>query len=129
MSFRCCLQQLIDAQIIVSYVLVRSHSDFGSDCTSFWFSYISFLKQLMERVGFIFIISSPEPWLIAELIVYPNFMWSLLDKGNESLYGPGHITKVAATLIYGKNKILFSRTGSPMILKLCMQGPKLYKVI
>ena len=45
---------------------------------------------------------------------------------------PGHITKMAAMPIYGKNlsEIFFSRTGGPMILKLGMQhwGLKLYKV-
>ena len=45
---------------------------------------------------------------------------------------PGHMTKMAATPIYGKkpSKIFFSRTGSPMILKLGLQhqGLKLYKV-
>ena len=36
--------------------------------------------------------------------------------------GPGHMTKMATMPIYGKNlkKIFFSRTGSPMILKLSM---------
>ena len=36
--------------------------------------------------------------------------------------GPGHMTKMAATPIYGKNpsKILFSRTGGPIFTKLGM---------
>ena len=45
---------------------------------------------------------------------------------------PGHMTKIAAMPIYGKFflKIFFSRTRSPMILKLGMkhQGLKLNKV-
>ena len=45
--------------------------------------------------------------------------------------GAGHLTKMAAMPIYGKNlkKIFFSRTRSPMILKLGMQdlGLKFYK--
>ena len=45
--------------------------------------------------------------------------------------GPGDMTKMAGTPIYGKTfKIFYSRTGKPMILKLSMQhrGLKLYKV-
>ena len=46
--------------------------------------------------------------------------------------GLGHMTKMGAPPIYGKNpsKIFFSRTRRPMILKLGMQhrGIKLYKV-
>ena len=36
---------------------------------------------------------------------------------------PGHMTKMAAILIYGKNrsKILFSRTGGPISTKLGMK--------
>ena len=35
---------------------------------------------------------------------------------------PGHMTKMAATPIYGKNhsKIFFSRTGRPIFMKLSM---------
>ena len=38
------------------------------------------------------------------------------------IFGPGHMTKMAATPIYGKNpsKIFFSRTKRPMTLKLGM---------
>ena len=37
--------------------------------------------------------------------------------------GPGHMTKMAAMPIYGKNllKIFFSRTRRPMTLGLCMK--------
>ena len=49
-----------------------------------------------------------------------------------SVNGPGHMTKMAAMPIYGKNpsKIFFSRIGRPVILKLGMlhRGLKLYKV-
>ena len=43
------------------------------------------------------------------------------------IIGTGHMTKIADVLIYGKipSIIFFSRTGSPMILKLCMQHQKL----
>ena len=44
--------------------------------------------------------------------------------------GPGHMTKMAVTSIYGKTlKIFFSRTESHIILKLGMQhrGFELYK--
>ena len=43
--------------------------------------------------------------------------------GNESLHmGPGHMTKMAAMPIYGKNlsKIFFSRTAGPICMKLGM---------
>ena len=35
----------------------------------------------------------------------PNFMWTLLGKGerNKCINGPGHMTKMAAMPIYGKN--------------------------
>ena len=33
----------------------------------------------------------------------PNFMWSLLVGTNVYIYGPGHITLMAARPIYGKN--------------------------
>ena len=54
-------------------------------------------------------------------------------EGGTKVYinGPGHMTKMAATPIYGKTlKLFFSRTRSPMILKLGMwhQGLKVYKV-
>ena len=56
-------------------------------------------------------------------------------EGGTKVYinGPGHMTKMAVTPIYGKNtkkKIFFSRTESSMILKLGMQHRelKLYKV-
>ena len=54
----------------------------------------------------------------------PNIMWSFLGKGGKKvcINGPGHMTKMAAMPIYGKNlkKIFFSRTRSRMILKLGM---------
>ena len=55
-------------------------------------------------------------------------------EGGTKVYinGPGHMTKMAAMPIYGKKplKIFFSRTRSPMILKLGMKhrGLKPYKV-
>ena len=50
-------------------------------------------------------------------------MEPLRDKGTEvSLNGPGHMTKMAAMPIYGKNpsKIFFSRTSGPVALKVGM---------
>ena len=51
--------------------------------------------------------SSPKPLGQSK----PNFIWSLLGKGGKKVYmdGPGHMTKIAATPIYGKNlqKIIF----------------------
>ena len=46
-----------------------------------------------------------------------------MGRGDESLIAkPGHMTKMAATPIYGKNhsKIFFSRTGRPIFMKLSM---------
>ena len=48
----------------------------------------------------------------------PNFMWSVLRKGER---GPGHMTMMAAMPIYGKNhKKIFSGTGGPISTKLVM---------
>ena len=44
-----------------------------------------------------------------------------MGRGDGSLVAnPGHMTKMAATPIYGKNhsKIFFSRTGGPIFMKL-----------
>ena len=54
-----------------------------------------------------------------------NFMWSLrasLGREDESLFTPfGHMNKMAATPIYGKNPSkIFSRTGGPIFTKLGM---------
>ena len=42
----------------------------------------------------------------------PNFMWSLLGKGGTKVYinGSGHMTKMAAMPIYGKN---LKKSSSP----------------
>ena len=106
------------------------------------------------KLGFtgVFIISSPEPRLIGELLVYP---WSGvhrpsvvvrplcskifsetagLIKAKFYVEPPwvggtlfcsrhlGHMTKMAATPIYGKNlsKIFYSRTDRPIFTKLGM---------
>ena len=54
----------------------------------------------------------------------PNFFMEPPWKGGTKVYinGPGHMTKMAATPIYGKNpsKIFFSRTGEPIFTKLSM---------
>ena len=45
-------------------------------------------------------------------------------EGGTKVYinGPGHMTKMAATLIYGKNPLkIISRTGRPIFTKLGMQ--------
>ena len=50
-----------------------------------------------------------------------------MGKGTKvCINGPGHMTKMAATSIYSKKPLIFSRIGSPMILKLCMRQ-RLYK--
>ena len=53
----------------------------------------------------------------------PNFMWSPWVGGTKfCLRHLGHMTKMAATPIYGQNpsKIFFSRTGRPIFTKLGM---------
>ena len=63
----------------------------------------------------------------------PNFMWSLIGKGEKNyIIGPGHITKMATMPLYGKNL----QNSFPteliviMILKLGMEHYvlKFYKV-
>ena len=53
-----------------------------------------------------------------------KFHMQPLDRGGNKVYifRPGHMTKMATTLIYGKNlkKIFFSRTARPIALKLSM---------
>ena len=69
-------------------------------------------------------ISSETAWSIKTKF-YVEPLW----KGGTKVYinGPGHMTKMAAMAIYGN---FFSRTRSPMVLKLGMYhwGLKLYKV-
>ena len=65
------------------------------------------------------VFSSETAWPIkAKFYVEPPW------EGGTKVYinGPGHMTKMAATPIYGKNpsKILFSRTGRPIFTKLGM---------
>ena len=65
------------------------------------------------------IFSSETAWPIkAKFYVEPPW------EGGTKVYinGPGHMTKMAATPIYGKNpsKIFFSRTGGPIFTKLGM---------
>ena len=55
-----------------------------------------------------------------------------MGSGKESyINGTGHMTKMAAMVIYGKNlQKIFYRPNGPMIMKLCMEQYvlKLYKV-
>ena len=65
------------------------------------------------------IFSSETAWpIIAKFYVEPPW------EGGTKVYinGPGHMTKMAAMPIYGKNpsKIFFSRTGEPISTKLGM---------
>ena len=65
------------------------------------------------------IFSSETAWPIkAKFYVEP--LWE--GRTKVCIKGPGHMTKMAAMPIYGKNlkKIFFSRTRSPMILKFGM---------
>ena len=65
------------------------------------------------------IFSSETAWPI-EAKFYVEPPW----EGGTKVYinGPGHMTKMAATPIYGKNpsKIFFSRTSGPIFTKLGM---------
>ena len=70
-------------------------------------------------VTFSNIFSSETAWPIkAKFYVEPPW------EGGTKVYinGPGHMTKMAATPIYGKNpsKIFFSRTGGLIFMKLGM---------
>ena len=74
------------------------------------------------------VFSSETAWPIkAKFYVEPHW------EGGTKVYinGPGHITKMAATPIYGKNpsKIFFSRTGRPIITKLGMYHRGLLPII
>ena len=74
------------------------------------------------------VFSSETAWPIkAKFYVEP--LW----EGGTKVYinGPGRMTKVAATPIYGKNpsKIFFSRTGGPIFTKLGMQHRGLLPII
>ena len=68
---------------------------------------------------FLSVFSSETAWPIkAKFYVEPPW------EGGTKVYinGPGHMTKMAATPIYGKNplKIFYSRTGGPIFTKLGM---------
>ena len=65
------------------------------------------------------IFSSEITWLIeVKFRVEPPWDGGMKVCSN----GPGHMTKMAAMPIYGKNlKKIFSRTKRPMTLNLCMQ--------
>ena len=74
------------------------------------------------------IFSSETAWPIkAKFYVEPPW------EGGTKIYinGPGHMTKMAATPIYGKNpsKIFFSRTGGPIFTKLGMYHRGLLPII
>ena len=68
---------------------------------------------------FSYIFSSETAWPIKAKF-YVEHLWL----GGTKVYinGPGHMTKMAATPIYGENpsKIIFSRTGGPIFTKLGM---------
>ena len=75
--------------------------------------------SVVVRPHFSNIFSSETAWPIkAKFYVEPPW------EGGTKVYinGPGHMTKMAATPIYGKNpsKIFFSRTGGPIFTKLGM---------
>ena len=75
--------------------------------------------SVVVRPHFSNIFSSETTWPIkAKFYVEPPWV------GGTKVYinGPGHMTKMAATPIYGKNpsKIFFSRTGRPISTKLGM---------
>ena len=74
------------------------------------------VRPSVVRPPFSKIFSSETAWPIkAKFYVEPPW------EGGTKVYinGPGHMTKMAATPIYGKNpsKIFFSRTGGPIFTK------------
>ena len=74
------------------------------------------------------VFSSETAWPIkAKFYVEPPW------EGGTKVYinGPGHMTKMAAMPIYGKNpsKIFFSRTGGPIFTKLGMKHRGLLPII
>ena len=73
-------------------------------------------------------ISSETAWPIkAKFYVEPPW-----ERGTKVyINGPGHMTKMAPTLIYGKNpsKIFFSKTGGPIFTKLGMYNRGLLPII
>ena len=75
--------------------------------------------SIVRPFTFSYVFSSETAWLI-KAIFYVEPPWV----GGTKVYinGPGHMTKMAATPIYGKNpsKIFFSRTGRPIFTKLGM---------
>ena len=81
--------------------------------------YPSSRRLSVRRPPFSNIFSSETAWPIkAKFYVEPPW------EGGTKVYinGPGHMTKMAATPIYGKNpsKVFFSRTGWPIFTKLGM---------
>ena len=71
-------------------------------------------------LGYLSNVFSSETTLPIKAKFYVEPPW----EGSTKVYinGPGHMTKMAATPIYGKNpsKIFFSRTGGPIFTKLGM---------
>ena len=79
----------------------------------------SFRQSSVRLFTFSNVFSSESVWPIkAKFYVEPPW------EGGMKVYinGPGHMTKMAAMPIYGKNplKIFFSRTGWPIFMKLGM---------
>ena len=96
--------------------------------------FISFLAHLSQRLMVELIVNQS---LRRPSVVRPQFQTSSLKPLDKFKFhmetpkdvgmkvcsnGPGHMTKMAATPIYGKNpsKIFFSRTRRPMTLRLGM---------
>ena len=78
-----------------------------------------FVRLSVRPSTFSKIFSSETAWPIKSKF-YVEALW----KGGTKVFinGPGHMTKMAAMPIYGKNpsKIFFSRTGGPIFTKLGM---------
>ena len=65
-----------------------------------------FIKMVSRSHDQVFVVHNVQTYPLKPLgQLKPNFMWSRLGKGGTKQYinGPGHMTKMATTPIYGKN--------------------------
>ena len=122
---------LADYNIMVQYILILVVY------SSFFYFFSSLLAHLSLQAHKVSLKYTHGP---SSVVVRPHFSnifssetaWPIKAKfyvepplgGGTKVYinDPGHITKMAATPIYGKNpsKIFFSRTGRPIFTKLGM---------
>ena len=100
-------------------IIISSPEPLGSQGELIVYQWIRRPSVVRRRPPFSKIFFSETAWPIkAKFYVEPPW------EGGTKVYinGPGHMTKMAAMPIYGKNpsKIFFSRTGGPIFTKLGM---------